>query len=290
MTEKEIQALITLLDDPDKEIYNAVSQTLFDKGIEIVPELEKAWETSSASSVQDRLENIIHKIQLNHIHTSLSIWIKNGASDLLEGSFIVAKYQYPDLGFYELTQEVDKLRHDIWLELNDNLTALEKVRVINHILFDIHKFTGNNSNYYSPQNSFINQVLQSKKGNPISLSIIYAVVAQKLGLPIYGVNLPKNFILAYKDEYHQLFPSGDEVLFYINPFNKGAVLGKKEIDTFLKQQNLNQDESFYKPCSNIEILQRVILNLIYSYEKLGYETKVKDLNSMLKVIKMNIKP
>jgi regulator of sirC expression with transglutaminase-like and TPR domain len=286
MTDKEIQALITLLDDPDKDIFQAISNTLLDKGIEVVPDLERAWENSSEISVQDRIENIIQKIQLNHIHTSLSIWINKGAVDLLEGSFIIAKYQYPDLGFYEILTVIDKIKHDIWLELNDSLTALEKVRVINHIIFDIYKFTGNNSNYYSPQNSYINQVLQSKKGNPITLSIVYTVVAQKLGLPIYGVNLPKNFILAYKDEYHHLYPSGDEVLFYINPFNKGAILGRKEIDIFLKQQNIEPEDSFYNPCNNEEILQRVILNLIFSYEKLGYEQKIKDLQSLMKIIKL----
>jgi regulator of sirC expression with transglutaminase-like and TPR domain len=287
MTEKEINALITLLDDPDADIYQSVSQTLMDRGIEIVPDLEKAWENSSGGPVQDKIETIIQKIQLNHVHASLSIWMTNGAVDLLEGAFIISKYQYPDLGFYEIVNAIEKIRHDVWLEISDNLTALEKVRVMNHIIFEVHKFTANNSNYYSPQNSYINQVLQSKKGNPISLSVIYAVVAQKLGIPIYGVNLPKNFILAYKDEYHDLFPSGDEVLFYINPFNKGAVLGKKEIDMFLKQQNIKPDPMFYKPCNNLEIIQRIILNLIFSYEKLGYESKVADLQSIMKITRMN---
>lgn len=287
MTDKEINALITLLDDPDVDIYQSVSQTLMDRGLEIVPDLEKAWENSSDSSVQDRIESIIQKIQMNHVHTSLTIWLNNGATDILEGAFIIAKYQYPDLGFYEIVHAIDKIKHDVWLEINDNLTALEKVRVINHIIFDIHKFTANNSNYYSPQNSYINQVLQSKKGNPISLSVIYAAVAQKLGIPIYGVNLPKNFILAYKDEYHDLIPSGDEVLFYINPFNKGAVLGKKEIDLFLKQQNISPEPMFYKPCNNVEIIQRIILNLIFSYEKLGYDSKVADLQSIMKITRMN---
>lgn len=287
MTDKEINALITLLDDPDKDIYQAISQTLMDKGIEIVPDLEKAWENSATSSVQDRIEHIIHKIQLNHVHSSLTLWLTNGASDLLEGTYIIAKYQYPDLRFYEVLSAIDKIKHDVWLEINDNLTALEKVRIINHILFDIHKFAANNSNYYSPQNSYINQVLLSKKGNPISLSVIYAVVAQKLGLPIYGVNLPKNFILAYKDEYHDLFPAGEEVLFYINPFNKGAVLGRKEIDIFLKQQNIAPEPIFYKPCNNVDIIQRMLMNLIFSYEKLGYESKVKDLQSLMKITKLN---
>lgn len=286
---KEIQAILTLLEDPDKEIHEAIYQSLLEKGTEIVPELEKAWEVSEDSSIQDKLEDIIHKIQLNAIQKSMDTWIKNGGIDLLEGAHIVARYQYPELGFFELLNPIEKIKHDAQQEINDNLTALEKVKILNHILFDIHKFTGNTNNYYSPQNSFLNQVILSKKGNPISLGIVYIILSQKLGLPIYGVNLPKNFILAFIDEFYELLgsdsPDSDNVLFYINPFNHGAVLGKKEIDFFLKQQNITPEDMFYQPCSNIEIIQRLLLNLIYSYEKLGYESRIKDLQTLLKIAK-----
>ena len=289
MKKQELQAIITLLEDPDMQIFKEVYKTLMDKGVDVVPDLEKAWEVAENSLTQTRLEDIIHKIQLNAVHQGLSNWIRNGATDLLEGAYLIAHYQYPELGMYEILTPIERIKHDIWLELNENLTALEKVRVMNHIIFDVHKFTSNTSNYYSPQNSFINQVIFSKKGNPISLGIIYAAVAQKLGLPIYGVNLPKNFILAFKDEFQELLnpeSKEDGILFYINPFNKGAVLGRKEIDFFLKQQNIVPDDIFYKPCTNIEIIQRLLLNLIYSYEKLGYEGKVLDLKGLLKISKM----
>lgn len=286
MNKQELKAILTLLEDPDKEIFEAVYQSLMDKGVDIVPDLEKAWEFSGNELIQDKLENIIQKIQLNFVHTLLSNWIRDGATDLLDGAYIVAKYQYPDLGLFEIQNPIEKIKHDAWLEINENLTALEKVRILNHIIFDNHKFTANTTNYYSPQNSYINQVILSKKGNPISLGILYASIAQKLGLPIYGVNLPKNFVLAYKDEFNEFINPGsksENILFYINPFNKGAVLGRKEIDFFLKQQNITPDELFYQPCSNVEVIQRLLLNLIYSYEKLGYEPKIKELQTLLKI-------
>jgi len=286
MNKQELKAILTLLEDPDKEIFEAVYQSLMDKGVDIVPDLEKAWEFSGNELIQDKLENIIQKIQLNFVHTLLSNWIRDGATDLLDGAYIVAKYQYPDLGLFEIQNPIEKIKHDAWLEINENLTALEKVRILNHIIFDNHKFIANTTNYYSPQNSYINQVILSKKGNPISLGILYASIAQKLGLPIYGVNLPKNFVLAYKDEFNEFInpeSKSENILFYINPFNKGAVLGRKEIDFFLKQQNITPDELFYQPCSNVEVIQRLLLNLIYSYEKLGYEPKIKELQTLLKI-------
>jgi regulator of sirC expression with transglutaminase-like and TPR domain len=287
MENKELKAILTLLEDPDVEIYEVLYQSFIAKGIDAVPDLEKAWEFSNNTETQGKLEDIIHKIQHNFVHTSLSGWVKCGAADLLEGAYIVARYQYPELNFNDVINPIEQIKHDAWLEINDNLTALEKVRTLNHIIFDIHKFSSNSTNYYSPQNAYINQVINTKKGNPISLGIIYVAIAQKLGLPIYGVNLPKNFVLAYKDEFSELNDENDrnDILFYINPFNRGAVLGRKEIDTFLQQQNITPNEMFLQPCSNVEIIQRLLLNLIYAYEKLGYEQKIKDLQILLKISK-----
>lgn len=291
MKRNELQAMIALLDDSDKEIYALVSKSIFEKGVDIVPELEKAWEMTTNDIIQDKLEDIIHQIQLNFIQQSLLQWIKNGATDLLEGAYIIARYQYPELSLYEIQNDVKKIVCQAAMEINVNLTAMEKVNILNRILFETNKFTPNTSNYYSPQNSYINQVIYSKKGNPISLGILYISVAYKLGIPIYGVNLPKNFILAYKDKFYTLLNPGTnhhDILFYINPFNRGAVLGRKEIDQFLKQQNISMNNIFYTTCSNVEIIQRLILNLIYAYEKLGYSSKVKDLQDLLKISKATL--
>ena len=158
--------------------------------------------------------------------------------------------------------------------------------MINHILFDVYNFTGNTSNYHAPQNSYINNVLESHRGNPLLLSILYSCIAQGLNIPIYGVNLPEHFILAYRDEFI-IRDSEDEeepILFYINPFSKGAVFSRREIDTFLKQLKLEPNRMFYESCSNVEIIKRQIRNLITAYEKLGYPNKVTDFKELLNTI------
>jgi hypothetical protein len=106
-------------------------------------------------------------------------------------------------------------------------------------------------------------------------------------MPVYGVDLPKNFILAYRDEVSSLQATGDnvneEILFYINPFNKGMVFGRKEIDMFIKQQKMNQEKSFYVPCSNTRIISRLLKSLANSYEKMGYVQKLKDIQELMDV-------
>lgn len=281
---KNIKALLELLDDPSNEVYYYVSENLLQQGEDIIPELEKVWETSLNEILQERIENLIQEIQFQSTLNQLKEWKENGATDIFKGAFLIAKYQYPELSFEVIQKSFDKLKRDAWLEINNNLTALEKTRVLNHIFYQLHGFSGNSTNIQAPQNAFINHVLETKKGNPITLGILYMSLANSLDIPVYGINLPKHFILGYVDPFYHSLTNEKEILFYINPFNKGAVLGKREIDYFLKQQKIKPEKSYYYPCSNIEIIKKLILNLIYSYEKLGYPEKVEAMKTIYKVL------
>lgn len=285
----EIKALIRLLDDPDSVVFDTVSSNLQEKGIEVIPELEKAWETTLNEKVQSRLENIIQRIQTGYVKDKLVEWVSREKPDLLEGSYYIAKSKYPELKFAEIEKKIENIRKDVWLEINENLTALEKVKVLNHIFFKVHKFDHNQSNLNDPQSNFLNIVLETGKGNPVSLGILYSVIAQKLEMPVWGVNIPRNFILAYMDEYKQpeTFDEKTEqhILFYINPFNRGAVLGRREIDYFIKQQQLKPEKNFYIPCSNVEIIRRLILSLVFAYDQSGNKAKANRYNELLDVLR-----
>ena len=281
----ELKALISLLDDPDWTVYEAVKNRLTNLGTEILPELKSSWESNANELFLERSSLIISEIQFNDTFTQFESWVDNGASNLLEGAFLIAKYNFPDIEFDIIQQKIEKIKRDAWLQMNDNLTPLEQIRVLNHIIYNIHKFTRNNTDFYSPKNSYINQVLETKKGNPVSLAILYLTVGNKLGLPIYGVNLSKNFIIAYVEELfgipEKTAPEDKIVSFYINPYNNGAVLTKREIDYFLKQQRIPAMDYYYVPCNNSIIIQQLIVNLIYSYKKQEDETKIEDLRKFL---------
>ena len=287
---KKIRALIDLLDDPDSKIFETVKNQLLRQGASVIPELEKSWESSLNDNLQNKIENIIQQIQFQDTAKELQKWAENGKENILPGAYLLAKYQYPDLEYNKILKQIDLIKQDVWLELNENLTALEKIKILNHIFYDIYGFSGNTANFYAPQNSYINIVLETKKGNAISLAIIYMYIAQNLGLPIYGINLPKNFITAYIDKpfFNKALEndSKQNVLFYINPFNKGAVFGKKEIDFFIKQKKIEPLKQYYYPCTNKVIINRLITDLIVSYNKLGYPNKINDLKLLQNIIKV----
>ena len=288
----ELKAMIKLIDDPDPVIYNAIKNNLLSLGTIALEELKKKRKEKKNKLSLERTNFIVGEIEFSATLNLLKNWVNDGGDDLLNGVYLIAKYNFPDIDIITLTQQIEKIKRDAWLQMNENLTPLEQIKVLNHIFFNIHKFVRNISDFYSPNNSYINRVIDTKKGNPITLAITYLIVGVKLGLPLYGVNLPKNFILAYVEE---LYDSGLEtevenkiVSFYVNPYNNGAVLTKREIDYFLKQQKIKPLDSFYSPCDNLTIVQRLILNLIYSYEKLGKHEKVEELKQFAAIFKTKL--
>jgi regulator of sirC expression with transglutaminase-like and TPR domain len=272
MKEPAIKAMIQLMDDSDQEVVQMVETQMRSLGPSIIPILESEWENLSLNPVlQSKIENLIHEFQMESMKTKLMHWKQSGAMDLLEGMWILATYRFPEYSFSTLRKDMDQLYYDVWPQMRDNLHPIDQIKVLNGVMFDQLKFGANTKNFHAANNSFINVVLESKKGNPISLCVIYLWIAQKLGLPVYGVNLPNLFVLTFKQEQTQ---------FYINVFNKGLIFNKVDIDNYLAQLNLTPLDIYYQPCSNLEIIRRVLRNLIMAYEKSGhddYRTELTDI-------------
>jgi regulator of sirC expression with transglutaminase-like and TPR domain len=284
INDKEIASLIRLLDDPDAEIFEHVHEKLKSYGNEVIEYLENAWEGAFDPIMQDRIANLVHEIQFSGLKKELQLWHMSGAFDLLQGALIINKYQYPDLDEQKVINQIEAIKRDIWVQMMNEGSPADHIKLINHVLYNIHGFSGNTTNHKDPQNSYLSQVLETKKGNQISLAIIYSVIAQKLDIPVYGVNLPQHFILAYMDETMESeFESG--VLFYINAFNKGFIFGRRDVDMFLKQLNLQSEKQFYEPCSNTDIVKRILRNLISAYEQLASLDKVRELTELLEILK-----
>ena len=271
--ESELKALVTLLEDDDNEVVTHVERKLMEIGTGVIPMLEQEWEMNFNPVTQRRIEDLIHTLQFELVQERLSDWKDNRTEDLLEGLWLLATYQYPDLDLEDLRQEVHALYIEVWREFKEQLTPVEQVRILNNVLFDKFKFRANTKNFHSPANSMINAVLESKKGNPISLCSIYLLIAQKLELPVFGVNLPNLFILTYKVE------SSD---FYINCFSKGLIFTRADIDNYLDHLNISKQELFYKPCSHLDIILRSLRNLVVSFEKLGDYHKSDEIKIILK--------
>ena len=280
--EQSIRALIQLVDDPDDAIYNHVRESIIQLGTSAIPFLETSWDDERYGLIyQERIAQLLHEIQYEDVKQQLKRWVDSPEKDLIEAAVCIARYQHPGIGEEIIRATLEQIRKDIWLELNDQLTAFEQVKILNHVFFETFKFHGDTKNYHDPSNSFIDLVLSNRKGNPLSLSLIYSYIAQSLGIPIYGVNLPNHFILAYLDENgsNKFLANQNEfgVLFYLNPFSKGSILDANAIKDFLNGMHLPATREYFEPCSNTTIIRRMLTNLISSFQEVGNADKVNEL-------------
>lgn len=272
MTESEIKAMVSLLEDDDTDVLKHIESQIYSFGEQIIPYLEDEWARQFSPSVQKRIENILQSLNYQLVRKRLLDWVKNDSTDLLKGMWVIATYQYPDLQLEDLRKKVEQLYFDAWVDFKTELLPTDQVKLLNSIFFHKLKFKANTSNIKAVANSMINMVLESKRSNPIGLCVLYMLVAQKLKLPIYGVNLPNVFVVTYKT---------DELQFYINVFNKGLTYIRQDIENYIMNLRVTSRDLFYEPCANIDIVRRVMRNLIVAYEDVGDTEKTEDIQRLL---------
>ncbi|VAW18071.1 hypothetical protein MNBD_BACTEROID01-1370 [hydrothermal vent metagenome] len=289
---KKTEALIHLLEDPDMSVYKMVEKELLKEDAKIIPALEEMWELSLDEICQQRIENLIQYLQFKETKREMAEWIGLKNPDLVEGFSITNRYQYPDLNATSIEIKIEQIRKDVWLELNNSLTSLEKITVLNHIFFDVHGFSVNHANLSSPQNFFLNQVLETKKGHPIALAMLYTVVARRLDLPIYFINFPKNPLLGYFDRHIAIkahgFKINSDMLFYINPSNKGSITGRKELEYYLKKMKYKPERKYFERCSDKVFVMKLISLLQAAFDSMGYKEKADEIMELKKIITSNL--
>ncbi len=275
LTVSQLNALVSLLDDPDLEVKNHVRDRIITLGAEIIPFLEQKWEASFNPEVQKEIEELVHDLQFSLVKSRFAEWRDTEDRDLLTGLWILNTYQYPDLEYSKLNAAMHQIYFEVWTSFKNDLQPYEQIRIINNVLFNTLRFSANTKNFHSPGNSMLSTVLDTKRGNPITLCTIYLLVAKKLGLPIYGVNLPNLFVLTYKSA---------DISFYINVFNKGLIFSRQDIFNYLEHLKIEPQDMFFEPCAHIDIILRSLRNLGNSFEKLGEANKVEEVREMIEIL------
>lgn len=279
----EIEALVSLLDDPDNNVSLPVTNKLIQMGVPILQILDNYWENTTNHLRRERIDNIIVKIQHDQSVKNIKDWADCGGEELLYGTYLVEKIHFPSLIFSEFEKKLKTLSKQVWLELNNRLTAFEKIRVLNHFVFDIHKFSTEREDVLSPNIYLVNQLLKTHKGHPLALSILYAAIAEQLELPVYRVNIPGYHLLCYKDKTH--LSSSEEIMFYINPVSGGNILGKAAVEDFLVSKNVEYRREQLLPVNKIEFLMELLRELYNTYALIQDKDKAVLLLTIIEKIK-----
>ncbi|HRO43072.1 MAG TPA: transglutaminase family protein [Flavipsychrobacter sp.] len=284
---KEISALLRLIDDPDNEVFDTVSEKILHYGRSIIPNLEDLWEHTSDQDVQERIEQLIHRVHFQDLQQEFLEWSKSKHPEILRGAILVAKYQFPDLNIPSILSQFDQIRRNVWLELNNYLTPLEQVNVFNSILYNYYKLQGHELTEREPKYFFINQVLESKQGNSYSLGVLYLSLCELLDIPIFAVEIPRQFIFAYIDTlYHFYNPDNEgiqQIQFFIDPLN-GVVYTQKDVDTYLKKINATDRPNYFTPLLSKRVIYKMLEELCLCYRYKREDQKAEEIQQLMNII------
>ncbi|GAC1450803.1 MAG: SirB1 family protein [Isosphaeraceae bacterium] len=176
-------------------------------------------------------------------------------ADLVRVAMEIARDAYPDLDPEPYLSRIDELA----TRVRDRCASLDRPKQvlgqINWVLFVEEGFQGNTEAYFDPRNSYLNEVLDRKTGIPISLSILYWRLAERLGLAVSGVNLPAHFMLQVDQNGSPLF---------VDPFHAGKLLDREGCEKQVSRlvgRRVELTESQLAPCRPREVVTRMLRNL-----------------------------
>ena len=277
---REINALFTLIDDPDEEVYYTVSEKIVAYGKNIIPNLEHLWETTLSEEVQERIEMIIHHLHFSDLQNDMIEWRDSGYQDLLFGALLVSKFQYPDLHTTPVLQDIEKIRRNVWLELNSFLTPLEQANVLSSIMYNYYNLKGVEVNYENPDEFFLHKVVESKKGNALTNGILYQVMCDQLDIQAKIINIPKQCIIAfYHSDYEASTHVGhpqDNIHFYVDA-TTGQAFSHKDVENYFNRISIAPTPTHFKPKSHKRIIQILLEEVSKCFDRPSNQYKQKEL-------------
>jgi hypothetical protein len=283
----EINALLDLLDDPDSMVYESVHKRFMQIGSSASEMLENAWSLSLDESYQKRVEYILDDISKNHAAQLSKKWLLSNPDDLLEGYLIFTLYQYPNLNKEELMNQLENLKISIWIELNDNLTSLEKIRVINHILFRVQKFERDTSPIENPKFNYLNRLLQSKIFSNHSIALLYLILAKKLDIPMEGIIFRGSPLLCYLNDSNkkndEITPN--DILFYIDPYNQGNILPKDVLKDIGARLSSPAEARDFLPVNSWQLILKIVHKTAITEKANNNHKKSEDLMYFYSLLK-----
>ena len=171
---------------------------------------------------------------------------------------LVSKYFHPEMVTEQALQEIEKIRKNIWLELNNYLTPLEETSIVSSILFNYFKLKGTEIVYELPDNFLISHTLESKTGNVISNGIVYLSLCELLNISVHAIHIPKQFLLAYFDSPLDIFSpienQEEKILFFIDPLN-GQIYSHSDIHIYFKKMSVEPSPKYFEKKNNNQVLQ-----------------------------------
>lgn len=296
LSERQRAALISLLADDDPAVCRSVTLALQSYGVRAIGWLEpyrwcpdpllrrRAVALLEACMRELADQRFLSFCQAQPDELPAAGWLASGspapvlrvegpgryadAGRLEEGVWLMAQTRYPSINPAGYQALLDDHARQVRCRLDPQADPRDWLGTLNRYLFEELGFAGDEKGYYNPENSYLNRVLDRRAGNPISLSVVYFLIARRLGLPVTGIGMPGHFVCRYQTSAEEIF---------IDPFGGGRLMSRADCVRFLVQSSHGFQEGYLAPCPPRRILLRACSNLHQIHVHQGQALEVQRL-------------
>jgi regulator of sirC expression with transglutaminase-like and TPR domain len=257
LREPERLALAKLLADEDPRTLQLLQEKLAERGPEGITILESVAHEGEPTARRNATQ-ILRILRESAAWEALAQFCATCGShfDIEEACWLVARTRYPEFDEPAYRTRIDQMAQELRKRLTGRETPRATIEVCNHYLFRMLGFQGNRQDYYDPDNSYLNRVLDRRLGIPISLSVLYLLLARRLRLPLIGINMPAHFLLKWQS---------DTTNFYFDPFHEGELLDETDCRELCQRMGVEFNPVFLSPTTPQIILLRMCNNLQVIY-------------------------
>ena len=276
LMDKKIKSLLRLLSDPNEQVATTIQDQLVQCGKSVLPYLTEAERqdptlTPRAADVREEIHFLALKNEFQQCCR-----VKPDNIDLEIGAFLIAKSGYPTLDVPNYIQIIETWAEEVRPRLTPTDSAVQRIHIFNQYLFNEKGFRGNRTDYYNPENSFLNRVIDRRMGIPISLSVLYLLLGFRLGLPVKGVGMPGHFLVKVDSSPPFLF---------VDCFNGGILLQESDCKKFLTDSGFGFEPWYLEASPTSLILERMLRNLLGIYQQRQEPHRVKRVTALMAILK-----
>lgn len=280
MANSELSALLNLIDDPDEDVFHSITERFIGMGQEIIPILEEHQLGTHDEELIKKTNYIIDLVALSVLTNELLEWKHSEDQSAIEAALIISKFLNRSFDQENTFFEIEKIRRSIWLELNDYLTPLEEVNIINKIVFGYYKFKGIETNYSKPKDFDLSALISEKQANTFPIAALYLLISEMLGLGLKPVDVPRQNLLCYYEEEPLFDEQGSSILFFIDPLN-GQIYTHKDIENYLKKINYVPHPLQIPAVSNVRFVQKWLSELTKVEKEAEQDHRYKGIKALI---------
>ncbi len=271
-----IHALLRLLSDPNEKVAATIENQLARLGTPVLPFLEQIG--TEDDLLQPRVASVKEEIRFGQVKDEFQAFVSQNArqGDWEHGAFLIAKLAYPDLSIQNYVERLDELAEEFRTKWHAaDAPSGKAARLLSNFLFKDKGFSGNREEYYEPDNSYINRVIETRQGIPISLSALFVFVGKRLELPVVGVGMPGHFLVKLEGETPAQF---------VDCFNGGTILSTEDCEQFITASGMDYDPRFLEKSSTPTMLARMLRNLLSIYDQESNEQMTRRVQTFLELL------